>query len=127
MTEVANASSSRLMGWGAGWPEQRGWKMASRVNVIIESFPIVKRPPAGSLKGVQCLGKAVVVGVGMTHIWRRSRDRSGGIAKQVLLRRSSILLAERMDSSSPTHSFPHRISRCVRQPLLWSLMIWDSR
>lgn len=82
MTEAANASSSRLMGWGVGWPEQTGWKMASRVNVRIESFPTVKRPPTGSLMGVQCLGKAVVVGVGMAHIWRRDRESSGGIAKQ---------------------------------------------
>ena len=74
MTEVANASSSRLIDWGAGCPEQTGWKMASRVNVKIESFPTVKRPPTGSLKGVQCLGKAVVVGVGIAHIWRRDRD-----------------------------------------------------
>lgn len=82
MTEVANASSSRLMGRGAGWPEQTGWKIASRVNVITESFPTVKRPPTGSLKGVQCLDKAVVVVVGMAHIWRCNRDRSGGIAKR---------------------------------------------
>lgn len=82
MTEVADASSSRLMGWGVGWPEQTGWKMASRVKVITESFPTVKRPPTGSLKGVQCLGKEVVVGVGVAHIWRRSRDPSGGIAEQ---------------------------------------------
>lgn len=74
MTEVANASSSRLMGWGAGCPEQTGWKTASRVNVITELFPTVKRPPTGSLKGVHCLGKAVVVGVGLAHIWRRHRD-----------------------------------------------------
>ena len=50
--------------------------------MITESFPTVRRPPTGSLKGVQCLGKAVVVGVGVAHIWRRNSDPSGGIAKQ---------------------------------------------
>lgn len=57
--------------------------MASRVNVRTESFPTVKRPPTGSLIGVQCLGKAEVVGVGMAHIWRRDNEGSGGIAKQI--------------------------------------------
>lgn len=106
MTEVDNASSSRLMGWGAGWPEQTGWKMASRVNVITESFPTVKRPPAGSLKGVQCLGKAVIVGVGMAHIWRRNRDRSGGIAKQFCYRGILSFVGRKNG-----FLFSHRISR----------------
>lgn len=47
------------------------------------SFPRVRRPPAGSLNGVQVLGIAVLVGLGMAHNWRFDSNGSGGIASQV--------------------------------------------